>query len=101
MLRIGFIIDGLLIGKQYRDLVDWIAHQPDMQLSAFIVQDLPREGGRITRFVESVRRTGWYRTLSRITFGMVIRVERKLLRGNARYLDAVSIDHIEIGRAHV
>ena len=95
MLRIGFIIDGLLIGKQYRDLVDWIAHQPDMQLSAFIVQDLPREGGRITRFVESVRRTGWYRTLSRITFGMVIRVERKLLRGNARYLDAVSIDHID------
>lgn len=101
MLRIAFIIDGLHIGKQYHDLVEWISHEPDMQVSAFIVQELPEKLCRITSFVESIRRTGWYRTLSRITFGMVIRVERKLLQGNVRYLDARSIDHIDAQRLTV
>ncbi len=87
MYRVGFITDGCRLGKQYRDLLDWVQAQPDMEVGGIIAQHPQRPPAP--------------RTLASLAFSVVTRAEMMGLRKSSRMLNSVTYDDVDAPRIHV
>lgn len=103
MYRVALIVDGLSVAKQYRDILDWALSQPDIEVVALVVQDLPaaKPRGALRKLAGLVRSVGLYRALSRVAFSLLVRAESRLLRGARAYLEAYDIGNLVACHLHI
>jgi hypothetical protein len=78
MFRIGLLVNGTSVPGAIEDLVDWIDRQPDIELAALVVHPVAADS-RGARLRASIRSQGFYRTLSKVAFAAIAKIERRFL----------------------
>lgn len=73
--RVGFITDGPLTNKSYRDVMKWVATQPDMEIGAIIVQDRGAVPTRAQALARILRRRGVAALVAQISFAALYKIE--------------------------
>lgn len=103
--KVGLIVDGLLVSKAVRDLINWSKLSQDLEISHLIIQDVAKpQRSRITRLVDRLQRRGLGDVLGALVIELVTRVERRplLLRKDANeYLKHHDISSTVDGRIDV
>ena len=78
--KVGLIVDGLLVSKAVRDLINWSKLSQDLEISHLIIQDVAKpQRSRITRLVDRLQRRGLGDVLGALVIELVTRVERPTL----------------------
>lgn len=78
MFRIGLLVNDTVVPGAVVDLVDWIESQSDLQLAALVVHPVAAQSRR-ERLTASIRSQGLYRTLSKVAFSFLAKLERRFL----------------------
>jgi hypothetical protein len=76
MYRVALLVDGTSVHEFFAELVDWADQQPDVEIVALLVQQLPKQPeGKLRRAWANIRKSGFSLWLSRFVFARVIQFE--------------------------
>jgi hypothetical protein len=88
LAKVALLVDDLKVSKYVKELADWLASDPEMELAGIVVHPAPQSSVTGWRKLAFLARTqGFFITLSRAAFAMVARIERRLFLRAPAYRD--------------